>query len=104
MTEKIAPVVFDREGNPKPASPEIRRKARSIVEQSGANSEDRFNQVVIGEVTFRQQAEIYLKNAVSRKRNPLRDTVSIKDSLNKWIYPEIGDLPLSQVDNLTLSP
>jgi integrase len=82
----------------------LSRKAREIVEQSGANSEDRFNRVVVGEITFRRQAEIYLKNAVGRKRNPLRDTVSIEGALNKWIYPEIGELPLSQVDNLTLKP
>jgi hypothetical protein len=104
MTAKIAPVAFDKEGRPKPASPEIRRKAREIVEQSGANSESRFIQVVVGEVTFREQAEKYLKSAVSRKRNPLRDTVSVEGALNKWVYPAIGDMPLSQVDNLTLKP
>jgi integrase len=104
MTAKIAPVAFDKDGNPKPASPEIRRKAREIVEQSGANSENRFNQVVVGDITFREQAEVYLKSAVSRKRNPLRDTVSVEGALNKWVYPAIGDLPVSQVDNLTLKP
>jgi hypothetical protein len=104
MTAKIAPVAFDTEGNPKPASPEIRRKAREIVEQSGANSESRFNQVVVGDVTFREQAENYLKSAVSRKRNPLRDTVSVDGALSKWVYPAIGDLPLGQVDNVTLKP
>jgi integrase len=55
-------------------------------------------------VTFREQAEAYLKSAVSRKRNPLRDTVSVEGALSKWVYPAIGDLPVSQVDNLTLKP
>jgi len=104
MTRKIAPVVFDREGNPKPASPEIQRKAKGIVEQSGANSEGRFNEVVVGDVTFLEQAENYLKAAVSRKRNPLRDTISIDAAFNKWVYPAIGDQPLSQIDNLKLKP
>jgi integrase len=104
MTAKVAPVVFDKGGKPKPASPAIQRKAKEIVEQSGANSETRFNQVVVGDVTFREQAEVYLKSAVSRKRNPLRDTVSVEGALSKWVYPAIGDLPLSQVDNLTLKP
>jgi integrase len=104
MTAKVAPVVLDKEGQPKPASPAIRRKAKEIVEQSGANSETRFIQVVAGEVTFREQAEIYLKSAVSRKRNPLRDTVSVEGALSKWVFPAIGDSPLSQVDNLTLKP
>jgi len=35
--------------NPKPPSPEVLRKAREIVENSGANSEERFNRVVLGE-------------------------------------------------------
>ena len=48
MTAKIAPVVLDKEGKPKPPSPEIRRKAREIVEQSGANSKEHFNRVVLG--------------------------------------------------------
>ena len=75
-----------------------------IVEQSGANSETRFNQIVVGDVTFREQGEIYLQSVFSRKRNPLRDTVSVEGALSKWVYPAIGDLPLSQVDNLTLKP
>ena len=33
MTAKIAPVVLDRAGNPKPLSLENQRKAREIVEQ-----------------------------------------------------------------------
>jgi hypothetical protein len=46
MNEKVAPVVFDRSGNPKPPSIDVLRKAREIVEKSGANSEERFNRVV----------------------------------------------------------
>src|SRR5439155_26188858 len=43
MNEKVAPVVFDRSGKPKPPSSDVLRKAREIVEKSGANSEERFN-------------------------------------------------------------
>jgi hypothetical protein len=50
MSEKIAPVVLDKEGKPKPASQAIERMGRQIVERSGANSEERFNRVVLGEV------------------------------------------------------
>jgi hypothetical protein len=53
MSEKVAPAVFDRNGKPKLASAEVERKAREIVEKSGANSEQRFNRVVLGEVAFR---------------------------------------------------
>jgi len=52
MSEKVAPVVFDRNGEPKLPSVEVLRKAREIVEKSGANSDQRFNRVVLGEVSF----------------------------------------------------
>ena len=85
MTAKIAPVVLDRAGNPKPLSLENQRKAREIVEQSGANSKQHFNRVVLGEVTFRQQAEAYLEWAVNRDREPIKDASTIEAALNKWI-------------------
>lgn len=42
--------------------------------------------------------------AVSRNRKPVSDTTSIEGALRKWILPEIGDLPLSMVDNLSVKP
>jgi integrase len=105
MSQVIAPVVYDKKtGLPKEPSPEILRRAKEIVEQSGANSEARFREVTLGEITFRDQADAYLQAVVSRKRKPLRDTVSIEGALSKWFYPIIGDVPLSQVDNLALKP
>jgi integrase len=104
MTAKIAPVVLDRAGNPKPLSLENQRKAREIVEQSGANSKQHFNRVVLGEVTFRQQAEAYLEWAVNRDREPIKDASTIEAALNKWILPAIGDLPLANVNNVTVKP
>ena len=98
MSVKVAPVCMGL------TKPELERRAKEIVRNAGANSEERFNRVVLGEVTFREQAKIYLQTAVSRKRNPVRDTVSIEGAMNKWIYPEIGELPLAFVDNLTVKP
>ena len=98
MSVKVAPVSMGL------TKPELERRAKEIVRNAGANSEERFNRVVLGEVTFREQAKIYLQTAVSRKRNPVRDTVSIEGAMNKWIYPEIGELPLAFVDNLTVKP
>jgi integrase len=98
MSVKVAPLSMGL------TKPEVERRAKEIVQNAGANSEERFNRVVLGEVTFREQAKLYLQIAVSRKRNPLRDTVSVEGAMNKWIYPAIGDLPLAYVDNLTLKP
>ena len=104
MTAKVAPVVLDKEGKPKPPSPEVRRKAKEIVEESGANSKQHFNRVVIGEVAFRKQAEVYLLWAKTRDREPIKDTSSIEAALNKWILPAIGDLSLGSVNNITVKP
>lgn len=104
MNEKVAPVVFDRSGNPKPPSIDVLRKAREIVEKSGANSEERFNRVVLGETTFRDQAKTYLRWVQTRDREPIKDTSSIEAALNKWILPEIGDLPLGKVHNISVKP
>jgi len=104
MTAKIAPVVLDEKLKPKPPSPEVRRKAREIVEQSGAKSKQRFNRVVVGDVTFREQSEVYLHWALNRDREPIKDASSIQAALNKWILPAIGDTPLGNVNNVTVKP
>jgi len=104
MSAKVAPVAFGKDGKPKPPSREVRRMAREIVERSGANSEEHFNRTVLGEVTFGQQAKAYLKWAETRDREPIRDISSIDSALNKWILPEIGDLPLRNVNNITVKP
>src|ERR1035438_9092103 len=104
MNEKVAPLVFDRSGSPKPPSTDVLRKAREIVEKSGANSEERFNRVVLGETTFRDQAKVYVHWVQTRDREPIKDASSIEAALNKWIIPEIGDLPLADVHNLSVKP
>jgi integrase len=98
MSLKVAPVSM------RLSRSELERRAREIVQNAGANSEERFNQIVLGEVTFKEQAKVYLKRAVSRNRRPLRDTVSIEGAMTKWIYPAIGELPLRNVDNLAVKP
>ncbi len=104
MSEKVAPVMLDKDGKPKPPSQQVRRLAREIVEHSGTNSEERFRRVVLGETTFRKQAKVYLGWVETRDREPIRDTSSIEAALNKWILREIGDLPLSNVNNITVKP
>ncbi len=84
-SEKIAPVMLDRSGKPKPPSFEVKRKAREIVEHSGANSVERFNRVVLGAQTFRERAEQWLTEV-------------------KHVYPVIGDILLPSVNNKTCKP
>src|SRR6266851_6100246 len=98
LSLKVAPVRL------RLSRPELERRAAEIVQKAGANSEERFKQIVLGEVSFREQAKAYLQKAVSRNRKPLRNTVSIEGAMRKWIYPAVGDLPLRLVDNLAVRP
>jgi integrase len=100
MREKICPI----SGHGKLDASERERKKKEIIERSGANSEQRFNRVVLGETTFRKQAEFYLHWAVTRDREPIKDASSLKAAFNKWILPAIGDLPLASVNNITVKP
>jgi hypothetical protein len=72
MNEKVAPVIFDKSGKPKPPCSDVLRKAREIVEKSGANSEERFNRVVLGESTFRHQAKRIFTGSRLGTENPSR--------------------------------
>jgi integrase len=85
--------------------PQLQVRAKEILNREGANSQERFNRIVLNEgLTFREQGKIYLQEATSRNRRPIQDATSIIGALNKWILPTIGDLPLSAVDNLSLKP
>src|SRR5437016_14497157 len=100
LREKICPL----SGPGKLSASERERKAKEIVERSGANSEQHFNRVVLGETTFREQARFYLQWAVTRDREPIKDAASIKAALHKWILPAIGDMPLGSLNNITVKP
>ena len=98
-------MVFDSQDRPKPPSPEVRRKAREIVERSGANSEERFNKVVLGTRFFVSVQESGLRKS-DRRFGAYRETTvpTISYALDKHVYPVIGDLALSQVNNKTCKP
>ena len=55
-------------------------------------------------VTFREQAKWWLNHIQRRKRKPLAPaTLELwKGCLDNWINPNIGDLPLSEVNNAVL--
>jgi integrase len=87
---------------------ERKRKAREIIQVSGADSPEYFKQVVKQDsgVTFREQSETWLEQLQKRKRKPIRQSyaATIRGALDKWILPEIGNLPLVNVDNLSVKP
>lgn len=82
------------------------RRAREIIVASGADTEAHFNKVVtqVGCVTFREQAGSWFTELENRKRYPVADSTleGWGGVLRNWLYPLIGDLPLSEVNNAAL--
>jgi integrase len=101
MNEKICPT----SGPGKLTKPEIERRAQEIIASFGANSEQHFNEAVVGtSLTFRDQSKVWLKQATARKRKPIRESSvpTIQSALDKWLLPQLGSLAVSDVDNATV--
>ncbi|MGD0414572.1 MAG: hypothetical protein ABSA80_04400 [Terriglobales bacterium] len=87
------------------SAPERKRRAREIIAESGADTVEHFNKVVGQQkkdcVTFKQQSLIWLEHLRTRKRKPVEPgTIDEWERiLNKDINPEIGDYPISNVNN-----
>ncbi len=99
---RICPV----SGLGKLTKPERERRARDIIAQSGADTEDHFKKVLganLG-VTFRQQAKWWIEYMQTRKRRPIKPKTASEWQaiIDNWLNPNIGEMPLSEVDNLAL--
>jgi integrase len=84
---------------------ERERRGREIIAESGTDSVEYFNKVVKqqkpGVVTFKEQANCWLRQLRHRKRKPVAPG-TIEDwerTLRIWINPNIGDCPISDVNN-----
>jgi len=86
--------------------PERLKRRKQIIAASGADTEEHFNRVEAFNhgVTFRKQAEWLLNHAPTRKRRPIKPATALgfTSYLNKWRNPNLGDLPLSSVNNLVV--
>jgi integrase len=84
---------------------ERERRAKQIIQESGVDTEQHFQQVQAVNLgtTFQQQAEWWLQHVQTRKRKPVKPhTVSSWKSHLKWINPRLGAVPLADVNNLAL--
>ncbi len=84
---------------------ERKRRAREIIADSGADTVEYFNKVVLqqkpGIQTFTQQAAVWLERMRNRKRKPVAPG-TIEDwerILRNWITPHIGECSISDVNN-----
>jgi integrase len=82
------------------------RKRKQIIDASGADTEEHFKRVEAFKhgTTFRAQAEWWLNHVRTRKRKPIAPATSVgfESYLKKWLYPNLGGLPLSSVNNLAV--
>jgi integrase len=83
--------------------PERLRRRKEMIAASGADTEERFNAVEAFNhgTTFCKQAEWWLNHVQERKRKPVRPATvaGFTSYLRKWLNPNLGDVPLSSVNN-----
>jgi len=82
---------------------ELKRRVKEIIAEFDANSETVFKQaeaVNLG-TTFKEQTERWLQTVQTRKRNPIKPrTADAWTGYLKYINQQIGEMPLSEVNNL----
>ena len=82
---------------------ERRTRALEIVMSSGVNDAQHFIKVTTG-ITFREQAKLFLEQRASSKRKPLKPATlcTWQNCLDKWLNPNIGDVPLANINNAAM--
>ena len=84
---------------------EQKRRLKEIIAEFGANSEDTLREaeaVNLG-TTFNEQAMRWLEELQKRKRRPIKPrTASAWAGYLSWINAQIGEMPLSSVNNLAV--
>jgi integrase len=102
VRERICPI----SGPGTLSASERKRKAKEIIEASGADTAEHFEKVVRSNhgITFREQAEIWLEQMKKRKRKPVAPSTleNWERCLRNWLNPNIGDMPLDSIGNLAL--
>jgi integrase len=76
---------------------------RVYLERIGINNPQNFIPNTSPAITFRQQAERWLESMHTRRRKPVKPATIFgwRHALDKWLLPNIGDMPLSEVTNKT---
>jgi len=84
---------------------EQKRRLKEIIAESGANSVEIAQQaeaVNLG-TTFKEQSERWFKEVQERKRKPIKPrTADAWSTYLSYINTKIGQVPLSQINNLTV--
>lgn len=80
-----------------------KRRAADKLEQLGINSTQHFIEST-SSISFREQAEQWLRSLANRKRNPLEQTTinNRRYYLDKWIYPFFENTHLADINNRSM--
>jgi integrase len=78
-----------------------KQKLRDYIESAGINSKEVFSTSTAPATKFRAQAEKWIGSLGTRRRKPVKPATihGWRHALDKWILPNIGDKPLSEVSN-----
>ena len=81
-----------------------KQKLREYIETTEVNNKQTFTSTTAPATTFRIQAEKWIASLSTRRREPVKPaTISgWQHSLNKWVFPNLGDLLLADVGNAAL--
>jgi integrase len=84
-----------------PTASVAKRKLREHIESSGMNNKQTFIAATAPATTFRSQANVWIDALSERKRRPVKPATlqSWQSCLNKWLLPNLGDMPLADVAN-----
>jgi integrase len=79
------------------------RKAAELLGRRGINSKQTFIEATCS-ISFRKQAEIWLKSLSQRKRNPLEQTTidTRRYALDKWIHPFFAGKLVAEITNRSM--
>ena len=94
------------------SKPARERRAKELVAATGVDSPERFaaaqaaeQQLVADHIlSFKVQAESWLRHSQNRKRAPIKPATAAgyRSYLDKHLVPALGEMPLSNVDNKTV--
>jgi hypothetical protein len=100
---KISPI--DRKASGWLNKAERENKLKDIIRTMGANSEQRFNEVVRASenvlITFAEQSEVYLHELTTRgDHGAAKNTIDgFARCLRNWLNPLLGELSLDKINN-----
>jgi integrase len=74
---------------------------REYIEQQGINALEHFAENTSPATTFEQQANRWVESLATRRRKPVKPATIAgwEHCLDKWLIPNIGSKPLSEVGN-----